>query len=364
MPGTHRWLARAAAVAALLLVGCDGSSDSDEYAPPPATVEIVTLTPTTFEEVAEFTGALTADESVVVRPETSGVVESIEVDEGQQVSKGQLLFRLRNDEQKARLAEAVAARDLARRVYDRVESLKGDDVLSIEELDRARAELAQAEARLEIAEVELDRTEIRAPFDGVLGSRMVSPGDRVTGGAMSRRGDETGMTQIDAIDEVKLVFTLPEVAVPRIRVGIPLEISVAPFPGERFQGEIYFVSPSLDPLNRRILVKARIPNEEHRLRAGLSATVFLPTGARDDALLAPESAIVHDVAGTFVWRQAEDGTAERVPVRLGGRDEGRVEIVEGLSPGDRIVSAGTNKVSQGSALDAVEADAATAKAHP
>lgn len=359
---SDRWLVRAAVAATLLATGCDSSSGPEEYERPPTTVEVVTMEPTTFEEVAEFTGALMAEESVVVRPETSGVVETIEVQEGQAVKKGDLLFGLRRVEQTARLAEATAARDLAQRVYDRVESLKGDEVLSIEELDKARAELAQAEARLEIAQVELDRTEIRAPFDGVLGPRMVSPGDRVTGGSMSRRGDQTGMMQIDAIDELRLNFTLPEVAVNRIRVGIPLEISVAPFPDERFPGEIYFVAPSLDPQNRRLLVKAIVKNDDHRLRAGLSATVYLPTGARENVLLAPESAIVHDVAGTFVWRQDAEGKAERVPVRLGGRGRGLVEVTSGLSPGDRIVSAGTNKVSQGSLLNVVEGEATTAKA--
>ncbi len=356
MLGRDRWLVRAAVASLLLALGCEDSSTPETYSRPPTTVEVATLSPTTFEEVAEFTGALTAAESVMVRPETSGVIETIDVQEGQNVSKGDLLFGLRNVEQRARLDEARAVRDLAQRVYDRVESLKGNEVLSIEELDRARSELAQAQARLEIAKIELDRTQIRAPFDGVLGPRMVSPGDRVTGGSMSRRGDQTGLLQIDAIDELKLNFTLPEVAMNAVRVGIPLEISVAPLPDERFAGEIYFVAPSLDPLNRRLLIRALVPNADHRLRAGLSATVFLPMGKRENILLAPESAIVHDVAGTFVWRQAEDGTAERVPVRLGTRGRGMVEVATGLETGDVIVSAGTNKVSQGSPLEAVEAE--------
>ncbi|MDG2303297.1 MAG: efflux RND transporter periplasmic adaptor subunit [Candidatus Binatia bacterium] len=358
MPGLDRWLVRAAVASLLLAMGCETSSDTEEYTRPPATVEVVTLSPTTFEEVAKFTGALTASESVMVRPETTGVVETIDVQEGEHVKKGDLLFGLRSIEQRARLDEAVAVRDLAQRVYDRVESLKGNEVLSIEELDRAGSELAQATARLQIAEIELGRTQIRAPFDGVLGPRLVSPGDRVTGGSMSRRGDQTGLLQIDAIDELKLNFTLPEVAVNAVRIGIPLEISVAPFQGERFPGEIYFVAPSLDPLNRRLLIRALIPNAEHRLRAGLSATVYLPMGEQKGVLLAPESAIVHDVAGTFVWRQAEDGTAERVPVRLGARGRGMVAIASGLADGDVIVSAGTNKVSQGSPLETVEAETA------
>jgi membrane fusion protein (multidrug efflux system) len=345
-------------VSLLFAVACNGASSSvGEPSSPPTTVEVVTLQPGDFEELAQFTGALTADESVVVRPETSGVVASVEVQEGEAVAEGDLLFILRSDEQRARVAEARAARDLAKREFDRVESLKGDNVLSVEELDRSRSELAQAEARLQIAEVEIARTEIRAPFDGVLGPRMVSPGDRVTGGSMSRSDDQTGLIQIDAIDELKLVFTVPEPAVNAVQLGTPLTISVTPFPDERFPGEVYFVAPSLDPRNRRLLIKARIPNEGHRLRAGLSCTVYLPLGRRENVLLAPASAIVHDVAGTFVWRVAEDGTAERVPVRLGSRRPGIVEVESGVSPGDRIVSAGTNKVSQGRPLAIVEAEA-------
>jgi len=356
MPGNDRWLARTAAIALALLAACDTSSSSSRgrYTRPPATVEVVTVRPAPFEEVAQFTGALTAAESVVVRAETSGVVATVEVNEGEAVSRGELLFRLRSEEQRARLAEARAARDLAQRVYDRVESLKGNEVLSAEELDRARAELAQASARLEIARVELERTQIRAPFDGVLGPRLVSPGARVSGGATSRSGDRTGLVQIDAIDELKLVFTVPEVAVNAIHVGVPLEISVTPFPDERFSGKVYFVAPSLDPQSRRLLIKALIPNPGHRLRAGLSCTVYLPLGKRDNVLLVPESAIVLDVAGTFVWRVTDDETAERVPVRLGARRPGMVEITSGLAPGDRIVSAGTNKVSAGTPLAAVE----------
>jgi membrane fusion protein (multidrug efflux system) len=342
--------------AVTLLAGCWAEpTPREEASRPPATVEAITLRAVPFEEVAEFTGALTAAESVVVRPESSGVIETIEFREGQTVEKGQLLFRLRDAEQRARLAEARAARDLAERVFRRVESLEGSDVLSTEELDQARSALAQANARVEIAEVEFERTRIRAPFDGVLGPRMVSPGDRVTGGSMSGRDDQTGLVQIDAIEELKLNFTLPEVAVNAVQAGIPVEISVAPFPGERFPGELYFIAPSLDPRNRRLLVKARIPNEDHRLRAGLSCNVFLPMGERQGVLLAPTSAIVRDVAGTFVWKVADDGTAERRTVELGARRPGLVELTSGVRAGDRVVSAGTNKVSAGQPLDLVPA---------
>jgi membrane fusion protein (multidrug efflux system) len=300
-----------------------------------------------------------------VKAETSGIVSEVTFAEGQKVGKGDLLFRLRDDEQRARLHEAQAALVLAERVFDRAQKLSGEGVVSAEELDRAKAEIEQARARVEVARVELARTEIRAPFDGILGARLVSPGDRVTGGVnfggMSGSTGDTGLVQIDAVDRLKLVFSVPEVAIPIMQVGAPVEMSVVPYPDERFRGEVYFVAPSVDPRNRRVLLKAYVPNPEHKMRGGMSATVFLEIDRRDDALVVPEASVVYDVAGSFVWRLREDDTAERVPVEIGVRDEGTVEVTEGLKTGDRIVSAGTHKVVAGRPLSFSGTQAAKAE---
>lgn len=342
-------------LAALLGFGCEGGgARSAPAGPPPASVEVVTVTPGPLDDVAEFTGALEAAESVLVRPEVSGIVATVEFREGERVKRGDLLFRLRGAEERARLAEARAALELAEREYERARTLKAGRVLSTEEIDRAEAELARARARLEVARVALERKEIRAPFDGVLGARLVSPGARVSGVGRIGPGEGTGMVQIDAVDELKLVFSVPEVAIPAIRKGAPVEIEVAPYPGERFHGRITFVAPSLDPRSRRLLVKARVPNPDRRLRPGLSARVFLQIGRHEHALTVPSSAVVRDVAGAFVWRLLPDGTAERVPVEIGIRQPGRVEIVSGLAAGDRVVSVGTHKVAAGRPLEIAE----------
>jgi membrane fusion protein, multidrug efflux system len=180
---------------------------------------------------------------------------------------------------------------------------------------------------------------IRAPFAGVLGPRLVSPGDRVT--------DEIDLVQIDAIATLKLAFPIPEPIVEWVRPGMPFTISVAPFPNERFPGTVYFAAPALDPRNRQLLLKGTVPNPQRRLRPGLFANVQLETARQEDVLLAPESAVVYERQGTYVWRLGADGTAERVTVELGQRRDGRVEVRSGLAAGDRVVSAGTNKVVPG-----------------
>jgi membrane fusion protein (multidrug efflux system) len=289
--------------------------------------------------VIDLVGQLDAEESVVLKTETEGIVDSIEFQEGDEVVAGRLLFRLRDGEQRAKLREAEAELSLAEDEFRRAKALAAQKTVSQSELDRATAEAEAARARRDLAQVALDRMSIRAPFDGVLGARMVSPGDRVS--------KNTGLMRIDAIKRLRLSFSVPEMAVTAMRVGSPVEIAVAPWPNERFHGEVYFVAPTLDPANRRLLLKAWVANPERRLRPGLFANIRLEVAHRDAALVVPEAAVAYDAEGAFVWRVREDHTAERVAVELGVRRGGRVEVIGGVAAGDRIVSAGTHKVAPG-----------------
>jgi membrane fusion protein (multidrug efflux system) len=201
--------------------------------------------------------------------------------------------------------------------------------------------------------VALDRTEIRAPFDGILGRRTVSPGDRVTPERFGG-GEGTGLVQIDAVATLKLVFTVPEIAIAAVRPDMPLAISVAPFPGETFPGQVYFTAPALDPQNRRLVLKGRVPNPDRRLMPGMFANIRVEAAQHENALVVPASALVHEGDGVFVWRLDQAGAAERVAVSTGIRIDGRIEIVSGLRAGDRVVSAGTHKVSPGAPLRVAE----------
>jgi membrane fusion protein (multidrug efflux system) len=327
-------------LAAVAALGCGSAESTPRSAgPPPAVVEAVAVTPGTLRDEIDLVGQLEADESVHVRPEIDGVVAAIAFEEGQEVAAGALLVRLRNEEQRARLAEAEAERVLSERAHERAQQLAGEGVLSAAELDRTLAERDAARARVERARVDVERTEIHAPFAGVLGPRLVSPGDRVT--------EDTALVQLDATASLKLLLTVPEVLMPAVREGMPVTVMVAPWPGEEFPGAVYFVAPTLDPQNRRLLLKAHVPNPTRRLRPGLFATARVEIARRDEVLVVPESALVHEAQGAYVWRVAADGTAARTAVQTGLRRAGRVEITSGLSGGDRVVTAGTNKLAPG-----------------
>jgi membrane fusion protein (multidrug efflux system) len=329
------------ALAALLAGGCGGGEKPGAASggPPPPVVEVLRLTPRTIENEAELLGQLEAAESVMVRSEVPGVIESVEFEEGQPVKQGSVLFRLRDDEQVARLHEAQADLDLAQDSFRRTRSLADRDAASAAQLERVTAELAAARARVEAAQVELDRTQIRAPFDGLTGARLVSPGARVE--------PETDLVSIDAIANLQLVFSLPEQVLPLARTGVPLELTVAPYPDRVFPGEVYFLAPSLNPRNRRLLVKARVPNPDLLLRPGLFAKVQARVGRHENALVLPPDAIVYGSQGSFVWRVDEDKAVAPVDVELGVRTAEGVEVRSGLRPGDVVVVAGTNKLSPG-----------------
>jgi len=340
------------ALACLAAACAQESSSGHRGGAPPVFVDVSAVQREPIRDVVALVGALTADESVMVRAEAEGVVAAVEFEEGQEVEAGTLLVRLRDGAERALVAEAEAQLDLTKHEFDRAKTLAARRSLSQAELDRARAEMEVAGARLDLRRVELAQREIRAPFDGVLGARLVSPGARVD--------RETDIVQIDAIEQLRLVFTLPEIAVGLARVGFPLEVSVVSWPDEIFPGEVYFVAPTLDPRNRRLVVKSLVSNRDGKLRPGMFANIRVEIATHPDAMVVPSTAIAYDARGAFVWKVGADNVPERTTIEMGIRDGGRVEVVSGLAVGDRVVIAGTHKVMPGIPVKAANEAAAPA----
>jgi membrane fusion protein (multidrug efflux system) len=329
----------AAALAATLALACGRGGDQGRFKPPPPVVEAITVEPETLRDTITLVGQLDSESSVVVQPEIDGVIESIDFTEGQTVKKGDVLIRLRDAEQNAHVREARARAKLAEEIFRRITALQAREVTAQAEYDKASAELEVARSEVQLREVELEKTKVRAPFDGVVGARQVSPGERV------RR--MTKLVRIDAVDRLQLVFAVPEIGVPFVRTGMPVKITVKPFPEIRFDGEVFFVSPTLDAATRRLTLKAWVPNPGRKLQPGLFANLEVQLSEREQALVVPDSAVLVDQTGPFVWRIGSDGKAMRAPVEIGLRKAARVEITSGLEAGDRIVSAGTSKVTEG-----------------
>lgn len=328
------------------LLGCDAQVEASPPAEQAVTVESQRIEPAPLVDVAVFSGQLDAEQSVMLRPEIEGVIETVEFRQGQAVKQGDVLFRLRSREQAARLREASANRDLAEQRWKRAQQLLQRDASSLEHADVARAEFEVAEARVDLARVELERTRVRAPFDGVLGQRFVDPGDRVD--------EDAQLVRIDAVDRLQVTFGVSDEGLPHLHTGLKVNVWVRPYPGQKFPGEVFFVSPTLDPSNRRIWVKAWIDNRERRLAPGLFANVDLEIRRVEDALVLPESAVAIDQQGPYVWLIDAERRATRRPIEIGLRERGIVEVVQGLQPGAEVVTAGTHKVSEGKLVQITE----------
>jgi len=322
--------------------GSDDSSGPKESKP--VSVEVVTLhdEPLTIE--VALTGQLNAKYSVMLKSEVTGVIESIEFEEGSRVEKGQVLFRLGDGEQRARLMEHEAELKLAQDTFDRTQRLTSESISSMARRAEATAVLDEARAKIALARLELDRTYIRAPFSGVVGSLFVGPGEYL-------KPEITPLVELTAIDKLQLLFTLPEPSIALAQIGGIVHARVAAYPGERFRGEIYFVSPTIDTSTRRLIAKAWVPNSDHRLKPGMFANVDIIVAVRDAAILVPEAGMVYDRHGTYVWLMDADDRAKKVPVEIGYRQHGRVVITKGLEAGDRMVASGVNKLRAGKLID-------------
>ena len=199
-------------------------------------------------------------------------------------------------------------------------------------------------AAVELARVQLDKTRITAPFAGIVGLRHVSAGEYITAGQ--------ALVNLEAIDPVKADFRVPEKFLPAIRVGQTIKIKVDAFPEDSFEGRVYAIDPRLDVVGRSLLVRAMVPNRDQRLRPGLFARVTVLLQLKEDALSVPEQAIVPQGESQFVFKIV-DGKAKLTKVKIGTRREGRVEIVEGLTAGDQVVTAGQLKIRDGSPVTIV-----------
>lgn len=287
---------------------------------------------------ASAIGSLRADESVVVRPEIAGRIAQMPFAEGQTVRKGAKLVALDAAEVRAQLASSLAQAKLDAQRLERSEDLYKKKFISEQALDEARSNYARALAKQREDEARLAKSEVHAPFTGIVGLRQVSEGAFVAAG--------TDIARLEKIDQLKLDFRIPELYLARLKAGQTVRIAVDAYPNAEFAGAIYAIEPVIEESTRTVQVRARIANDGLRLRPGMFARVSLRLGAREQAVWVPEQAIVPRGQDSFVFRVV-GGKAELVQVRTGVRKVGEVEILQGIAAGEMVVTEGNQKIGPG-----------------
>ena len=316
-------------------------------------VETVRVAPSVFVDDVAAVGSLKSNESVVLRPEIAGRIAAIHLREGMPAAKGAVLVALDASTQAAELRQAEANLALSQANHRRTEELYEKKFVSARARDEAGANLKVLEAAVALAQARLQKTQIRAPFAGIVGIRNVSIGDYV------KEGQE--LVNIEDIGALKADFRLPESYLSRLRKGQSVEVSTDAMPGQTFKGTLDAIDPLLDASGRAISLRARLENPDLKLRPGMFVRVRLAFGGERQGLAVPEEALVPAGNDNFVFRVAE-GKAQRVMVKVGQRRDATVEITEGLKAGDEVVSAGQLKLRDGVPVRAGQGAAAPAEA--
>jgi len=310
----------------------------------PVSVETTEVQATELESSVKAVGTLLAEASATLRAEVPGQVLVVHFKEGQQLAKGAELYSLEATVLEAEVNEARANVERSDAAFQRSQELHAKQLISTTDYDAARANYDVDVARLLSSRAKLSKTVIRAPFDGFVGLRRINVGDYATAGQE--------LVDVVQLDPLRVDFSVPEILLPKVKPGQPIEVMVDAYPDEVFAGNITAVAPKSDVQGHNLEVRASLPNGELKLRPGLFVSVKVSLGVKPDAIVIPEQAIWPIGQNKTVYIVV-DGKAERRVVKLGERRPGEVEVVSGLEVGEVIVTAGQMKLYEGAAVQSV-----------
>lgn len=305
------------------------------------TVSEAVVATRSFTDEIRVLGVARGRRSVNITSSTSELITRVLFTDGQRVSAGTPLVELQAREEDAGIIEARAEVAQAQRQFDRYKTLADRGIAPRMAAEDAETALERAQASLTAAQARRGDRLIRAPFAGVLGLSSVTAGTLVNPGGV--------ITTLDDIDVVRVDFPVPERYLGVLQAGTPIRATIDAYGDEVFAGRIALIDTRINEQTRAVTARAEIPNPGARIRPGMALQVAVQQGLRT-APAAPEAAVQYEGDGAFVFRitRGERGsTAQRVEVETGSVAGGFVEIVSGLSVGDRIVGSGLNRIQPG-----------------
>lgn len=331
------------ALLTLAMAGCDDKTAATPQGGWGAPTKVVTaaIKRQAMIDGIQALGTASANESIEIQPRISSRLERVAFDEGQVVRKDDLLVELENSEIVAGLALAKAELSESLSIYNRSKSLATTQAISASNLDQLLAAVKIDEAQVEAARARLANTVIKAPFAGRVGLRRVSPGSFVN--------TDTIITTLDDVSKIKLDFSVPETFLTAVTTGMEIQAESIVYPERVFSGQVTSIDTRVDPVSRAVRIRALLPNKDGALKPGMFLTVELQRD-RGEVLVAPEQALVPEGSNQYVF-VATDGMVEKRRITIGRRIPGFVVVSDGLSEGERVVTEGSGKVREGSAIE-------------
>jgi RND family efflux transporter MFP subunit len=330
----------------------------------PMTVEVGPIKKGDLSAHLTVVGNLIADQTVDVAPKTGGRLERVTVQLGDRVRRNQVLAKIEDREIVEQVRQAQSALDVSKATirqreadlkvaevnFERSKNLFGRQLLAKQalddaesrylaadaQIDLAKAQQSQTEARLDELKINLQNTNVTSPVDGFVSKRTMDPGAMVS--------QNIPIASVVDISRLRLVANVIEKDMRLVNVGDRAVVEVDAYPGEKFNGKVARVSPVLDPSTRTAPMEVEVPNADNKLKPGMYARINLTIEDRKDILVAPKNAIVDFDSRRGVWMPTAENRAKFVEVELGIEDADHIEIKSGVKEGDRIVTTGATAV--------------------
>jgi membrane fusion protein (multidrug efflux system) len=296
----------------------------------PANVTGIVVKTETFDNNLSLSGSIEANEQVEIHSEVSGIVEGIYFNEGTNVTKGQVLFKVNDIELKAQLQQASTKEGLAAENARRAKLLLEKEAISQEEYDISRADYKSAQAQTQLVRAQISKTAVKAPFSGKIGLRSISPGTYITPAILVAKLVNTG--------KLKISFSIPEKYASEVKSGSTIDFSVSGS-DKIYTAKIYAIEPEVEVATRTLQVRAIADNKDGNLFPGTFADVKLPLDIIKNAIVVPTEAIIPVQSGKKVFI-ANMGKAKEVMVEAATRTDASILILSGLKAGDTLITGG------------------------
>jgi membrane fusion protein (multidrug efflux system) len=309
------------------------ASPTDQRLP----VNIHIVRPDTLDEQIFSTGTLVANEEVELRSEVAGKIIKIYFQEGSRVAKGDLLVKINDAEMQAQLLRELSRQELAEKAEQRQRQLFERALISQEAYDAARNELNTVKANIQLIRAQIEKTEIHAPFEGMIGLKYVSDGSYIT--------PTTRIATLQDTHPIKIDFSIPEKYANVVRKNMKVRFKVQGL-DRLYEGVVYAIEPKIDQATRTVLLRAISPNPTGELFPGSFAEVQLTLQRIENALTIPSEALIPDMAGqrVFVYK---NGIAQSQRVQTGIRTATTIQITSGVSAGDSVITSGILQIRAG-----------------
>ncbi len=308
---------------------------------PPTPVRIEVINEGVFIDSIEAIGTTFAREAVNITAKKSGIVDQIFFEDGEEIKKGTTLITLRNEEEKAKVLESQTRLAEDKRQLERLHNLKKSQATARSAFEEQESKVKESEAQLKVAEAQHNELIIKAPFDGVLGIRKVSPGSLVSPGTM--------ITTLDDLELIKVDFSVPETFLSTLSKGQIIIAKSSAWPELPFEGIVSNINSRIDPITRAVNIRAEISNKNKRLRPGMLLVITLIKN-QGATIMVPESALLPIESRQYLYKLEDDNKVSKIEVTSGRRNPGKVEIIKGVSVGDKIIVEGVLRLQDGSAV--------------